>query len=111
MREQGIHGGTDGAPGEEDVVDQDDVPVLDVKANFGFLHYRFGTEGGEVVPVKSYVQRTDRNGCALHALNDFSQTFGKGHAAASNADQSQSFETAVFLNNFVSQPHQGAFNF
>ncbi len=58
--EQFIERGADGAAGVQHVVDQDDVPVIDVERQVGRLHLRVHADAGEVVAVKGNVEAAER---------------------------------------------------
>ena len=64
---QRVQGGADGAPGVEDVVDQDHGPVGDLGTEVGALDDRGVGQPGQVVAVEGDVQRADRQADAARA--------------------------------------------
>src|ERR1700690_1530177 len=61
LREKCVQGGADGSTSEQHVVHQDDILVLNGKADLQFAHHRFRPNGGKVVAIKRDVQGADRN--------------------------------------------------
>ncbi len=69
--EEGVEGGTNGAAGVEDVVDQDDVLVLDVELHGAGADLGAMADGGEVVAVESDVEGADGDAVFLDAARGF----------------------------------------
>ena len=111
MGEQGVQGGADRTAREKNVVNENNVLVPDVEADVRFLDHRFGAEGGEVIAIERDIKRADGDWGIFHALDDLSQALGQGHAAATDSDQTQGLDAAVFFNDFMGEANQGAFYF
>ena len=109
--EQRIQGGANGAAGVQDVVHQDDVLAGDRERDFRGIHHGLAGNGGQVIAVQSDIQDADRDLAVLEGLDSVRQALRHGHAAAANADKGQAVQILCFLENFVRQPDQGAFDF
>src|SRR4029077_434374 len=84
--------------------------TLNGKANFRFLHHGLRPQRRKVIAIKRDIERADRNLLLFDLLNHLAQPFGDGNSATANSDQAQAVDTTVFLQDFVSEPYQRAFN-
>jgi hypothetical protein len=86
MRKQGVERRPRGAPGEENVIHQHDILVLNLKSDLFLLHDRLRSEGRKVVAIKSDIQGPDGNFSVFNTSDNFAQALCDGHATAANAD-------------------------
>jgi len=68
-------------------------------------------ESGKIVAVEGNVERADRNRRFFDSLDKLPQAFRDGHSPTPNSDQAQALEPFVFLDDFVGETDQGAFDF
>src|ERR1700753_2566489 len=106
--EQRIERGSYGAAGIEHVVDQDDIPCIDVKADVARLHHRAYVAGGEIVAVEVDVQHAGIDRMLLDIRNHPGEALRQGYAAALDSDQSEAIRTGVLLDDFMCQPDERA---
>jgi hypothetical protein len=99
--EKPIHGGTDGASRVEHVIDDYQIATVYREADFRGLHHGLRRHGGEIVAVKSDVERADRDIYFRKAENRSRQALRERHSAPAHADQSEIFGAAAFLDDFV----------
>ena len=106
---QRVEGGPDGAPGEEDVVDQDHHPSGQVEGDVGD---RLGQDRAQadVVAVEGDVEAADGRSCrSLSIWRSASAILvGEGDAARLEPDQHDVFDPAVALDHLVRHAGQGA---
>jgi hypothetical protein len=109
--EKAVHGGTDGAAGVEDVVDEDEVHVVNAERDIGRLEYGVGRDFGKVVAIESDVESADGDINAVNAAHGARDALGEGYATAADADECKVFGAARFLHDFVSQALKSTVNF
>src|SRR6202000_2575578 len=80
--EQRIQRGTDGAPGIEHIIDQNDVARIDVEADVALLHHRAYVARRKIVAVKADVQHAGINRMLLDVRNHLREALRQGHAAS-----------------------------
>jgi len=78
---------------------------------FRFLDHGPRAESGKIVAVEGNVERADRNRRFFDSLDKLPQAFRDGHSPTPNPDQAQALGTVVFLDDFVGETDQGAFDF
>src|SRR5260370_16214216 len=74
--EEPVHGGADCATGIEDVVHQDEVHAVNAEGDVRRLQDGLGSNFGEIVEVKSDVQRADGNVDAVNAAHGSGDALG-----------------------------------
>src|ERR1700730_5422700 len=85
MRKKRVERSPGRAPGEEDIVDQNNVLVLNRKPDFFLLHNGLGADRRKIVAVESNVQRADRNLGIFDSRNDLPQSLCNRYAAATDS--------------------------
>jgi hypothetical protein len=108
--EEGIEGSTDGPPGVEDVVHEDDVAAVDVEADVAFFDDRAWACGGKVVTVKADVKDAGIDGRLLDGPDELGDALGKRNAAALDANETEVGAAVIALYDFVRQSDEGALN-
>ena len=96
-----VQSGARGATREEHIVHQNHGLILDVERDGGL---RRGLHRGrilQVVTMRRDIYSTHRRLHLLDAHDSVRQALGNGEAAALHADQHQSFDAVVALDNFV----------
>jgi|SRR5208337_3831385 len=109
--EEAVHGGADGAAGVENVVHKDQIHAVDAKCNVGRLQDGLGSDIGEVVAIKSDVERADGDINAVNAAHGVGDALGQRHTAAADANESEAFGATAFLHDLVGQALQGPVDF
>ena len=109
--EEAIHGGANGAPGVEDIVDEHEIHAVDGKIDVRGLQNGLWRDFGEVVTVKSDVEGADRNFYTVDTAHRARDTLSQGDAAAANADEGQIAGAATFFDDLMSEALQGAVDF
>jgi len=102
---------TNGASGEQNVIDQHNVLSVDIHSDIRCLHDRPWAQRGKVVAVKGDVQGADRNGLFLHPFHDAGEALGDRDASAANANQCKTIQTTVLFDDLVRQANQSALDF
>jgi hypothetical protein len=95
--------------GVEDVVDQQNPPVVDRERDVGALDDRLRADrmAHQVVAVERDVERAGRHVMAADLLDAPRQPAGERHAPAADADQRQLLDPAMALDDLVRDPGQG----
>src|SRR5579863_8163372 len=106
-----IHGGSHGTPGVENVIDQHDVLARDRKFHLGFLYNRSSAHGREIVTIQGDIKRTHGHLSLLDTTDHLSQPLREEYSASTDSDQAEAGCTIIFLDDFVDQSHQRAFDF
>lgn len=109
--EQGVERSTRGAASVEDVVDEHDLFALDRKANGVLLYDWLGAKRRKIIAIERDVKRSNRDRFFFDLLNHFPETLGDGDAAATNANKTQTLDSTVFLENFMSESYQRTLDF
>src|SRR5258706_90432 len=97
-----VHGGPDGAAGEEHVVDEHDDPVVDREVERGFVHDRRIADAREVVAVERDVEGAQRHDRVLVLADRLTHADGEDVAARADADDGEGGKLAVALADLVS---------
>src|SRR5258706_3703576 len=97
-----VHGGPDGAAGEEHVVDEHDDPVVDREVERGFVHDRRIADAREVVAVERDVEGAQRHDRVLVLADRLTHADGEDVAARADADDGEGGKLAIALDDLVS---------
>jgi hypothetical protein len=109
--EEAVHGGTDGAAGVKDIVDEDQVHGIHGESYVGRLEDSLWSDFGEVIAIKRDIECADGNFNAIDATHGLSDTFGQRYTATTDADESEILCAAALLDNLVSEALQRAVDF
>jgi len=107
---QAVHRGADGAAGIEDIVHQHQVHVVHGKGNVRSLKNGLRRNFGEIVAVKSDVQRPDSHFRPVYPAYPFRDALRQRDPAPANSDQHEIFRAAIALDDLVRQPLERAVN-
>src|SRR5258708_24583781 len=110
VRKKGVESCSRGPAGIKHVVDEHDLFTLYGKTNFRFLHHGLRAQGRKVVTIERNIERADGNLLLFDLLNHFAQPLGDGNSTTADSDQSQSVDTTVFFQDFMSQAYQRSLN-
>ncbi len=102
-----VHRRADRAPGEQHVVDEDDVLALDVERDVGAVHLRREPDG-EVVSVEADVERSDAHLGSLDLADLGRERLGEHGSAGDDADEREVARALVRLENLVRDARDGA---
>jgi len=106
--DQGIHRGSNRPAGEEHVVDEHDDPFVDGEWDFRLAHHRRVADSGQVVAVERDVDGAERDQGALVRPNRRLDAGRERVAARANADDGESGEIAIALDDLVRDPRDGS---
>jgi len=96
-----IHGGTDRAPGEEDIVDEHDDLVVDGEIERGLVHDGRVADPREVIAIQRDVDGPERDVGVLVRGDRVAQPGREDVAARADADDGEAAEVAVALDDLV----------
>jgi hypothetical protein len=82
-----IDGRSDRSAGVQDIVKQDNRPVIDVEWDARVIDLTLGQEGIEIVAIEGDVHLAQRHFFAIGPFNDLTQPLGKEKASGSDADE------------------------
>src|SRR5690606_16176564 len=101
-----VQGGPDGAPGEEDVVDQDDDLAVYARGRDHCLLRSSGRVRAQVVAIHRHVERADGDRGALDSGDPIADAPGKWYATSVQSEQDQVLGTLVPLEQLVRDASQ-----
>jgi hypothetical protein len=82
-----IDGRSDRSAGVQDIVKQDNRPVIDVEWDARVIDLTLGQEGIEIVTIEGDVHLAQGHFFAIGPFNDLTQPLGKEKASGSDADE------------------------
>jgi hypothetical protein len=74
--DESIHGGADAAAGEENIIDEYDGHIVDVRGNICALDYSLSFFGVEVIAVETEIERADGQAGVFVLFNAGGEAFG-----------------------------------
>jgi len=105
-----VHGGADGASGEQHVIHEDDDLVVDGEVERRLADDRRVADAREVVAVERDVERTEWDGRVLVRADRVAKPDGQDVAARADTDDGEAGEFAVAFDDLVRDPGDGATN-
>jgi hypothetical protein len=103
-----VHGRADRAAGEENVVHQHDHAIVDREGDVRLAHDRRVPDAGQVVAVERDVDRAERDVGAFVRADRLADTGRERVTARADADDGESGEVTVALDDLVRDPRDGA---
>jgi hypothetical protein len=105
-----VHRGTDGASGEEHVVNEHDDLVIDGEVEGGLVNDRRVADPREIVSVQRDVEGAKGDGRTLVRADRVSQARRQDVAARANTDDGEPGDVAVAFDDLVCDPRYSATN-
>ena len=99
-----VHRGPGRAPGEEDVVDEDDISPRYVERNVGAVDHGVFREEREIITVEGDVEHPRGGAFALDELDVIGEQLGDRDTPSLYADHDHVFGTLVLLDDLVGDP-------
>src|SRR5439155_16352803 len=82
QRHQRLHRSQRCTPGEEHIINQDDLAGLKRKFYLRFLHHWFRPDRGKIVTIEADAETFDGNGASVHALDQLAYVLRHRHSTA-----------------------------
>jgi hypothetical protein len=106
--EERVERRADGAACVEDVVHENDVAAVDVKADFAGFDDGLLVLGGEVVTVEADVEHAGLDGGLLDGFDKLADALGERDSAALDTDEADVGGSVVALDDLVCETDEGA---
>ena len=108
---ESVQRSADGSAGVENIVDQNDVAVRDIKAD-GAGNYDWpNVTGGKVIAVEVDIENSGVDRRFLDSADEVTQALRQRYPATLDAYESQVLTAVIFLDDLVRQPNQRALDF
>ena len=106
--DQGVHRSADRAAGEENIVDEHDDAAVDGERDLRLAYHRRVPDTRQVVAVESDIDRAQRDQGAFVGADGGLDACRERVAACANADDGESGEIAIALDDLVRDPRDGS---
>src|SRR5207249_5513367 len=94
-----------GATGIKNIVDEHDIPIVDIRGHFRFLHDRLRRHTSQVIAIQVDVERTDLRFPLRLLCHPHGHSTCHGHAASLNTDEDDG-TAVVCLQDLAGHPVQ-----
>jgi hypothetical protein len=111
MVKEGVECGADGAAGVENIVAENHVAAIDVKAERALSYDGTDIMRGEVVAIETNVKHACVDGAFFDSGDELGEALGEWNASALDADESETGAAIGFFDDFMGEADKGAFDF
>src|SRR5579859_2434307 len=106
MIEERVESRADGAAGVEDVIHENDVLVIDIKADLHRIDHRLRTGSREIVAIEIDVKGPHLNWRLFNLGYQVSKPLCQGNSPPFYSDESQPLYAVIFFNDFMCETNQ-----